>query len=141
MKRIWLYAGVAGASIVQFSVERFWNSTVSADSFRDLHAVLKDAPHLLSIFFSQLAFAIVIGFFYLHVPHQKRSVKSGITIGAILGLLTGLSQFLSWYAMFDIPFPLVVREATRMTLLGVAGGGIISFVELKMNTRHPPTGA
>jgi len=139
MKRLWLYTGVAGGSVVQFFVEQIWNSYIRPDAFYNFRPILRDFPLLPSTFLSQLAFALVIGFLYLHVPDKKRSVKSGITIGTILGLLSGLSQYLNWYALFNIPFSLAAAELIKMAVLGIAGGVVISFAELRMNPRNPPS--
>jgi drug/metabolite transporter (DMT)-like permease len=140
MKRLWLYTGVLSASAVQFGLERFWINYIT-DSHTTLGPVLRDPPMLLSMYFSQLAFALLIGFLYLHVPDQKRSVKSGITIGTILGLLSGFLQFLNWYALFNIPSTLVTAEVAKMAALGIAGGAVISFAELKLNSGNPPAKA
>ncbi len=97
MKRKWLYIGVAAASVLQFFFERFWQGFLLMTSHADICPVLRESSQLVFNFLSEVAFALVVGFFYLHVPDQKRSLTSGITIGSILGLLIGLYRFLDWY--------------------------------------------
>ena len=97
MKRKWLYIGVAAASVLQFFFERLWREFLSTNSYGDVCPILRVSSQPIFNFLSKIAFALIVGFFYLHVPDQKRSLKSGITIGSILGLLIGLYQFLIGY--------------------------------------------
>ena len=135
MKRKWLYIGVAAASVLQFFFERFWQGFLLMTSHADICPVLRESSQLVFNFLSEVAFALVVGFFYLHVPDQKRSLTSGITIGSILGLLIGLYRFLDWYGSFAFSFSIIAAEIIKTMILGIICGVAISFAELKMNPR------
>ncbi len=135
MKRKWLYIGVAAASVLQFFFERLWREFLSANSYGDVCPILRESSQPVFNFLSKIAFALIVGFFYLHVPDQKRSLKSGITIGSILGLLTGLYRFLDWYGSFAFSLSIIVAEITKTMILGIICGAAISFAELKTNPR------
>ena len=135
MKRKWLYIGVAAASVLQFSFDTLWRELVSMNLPGDLCPMLRQSSHPVFTFFSEVAFALVVGFFYLHVPDQKRNLRAGITIGSILGLLIGLYRYLDWYGSFAFCPSLVLVEIVRTMILGIIGGAAISFTELKINPR------
>ena len=101
----------------------------------DFCPILRESSQLVFSFLSEVAFALVVGFFYLHVPDQKRSLKSGITIGSILGLLIGLYRFLDCYGSFTFSPSIIVVEIFKTMILGIICGAAISFAELKTNPR------
>ena len=135
MKRKWLYIGVAAASVLEFIFERIWHVFLFMSLYQDPRFVLGESPQLVYSFLSQAAFALVVGFFYLHVPDQKRNLRSGMTIGSILGLLIGMYQLLSWMGMFAFSLSFVVMETMRTIILGIIAGASISIAELKTNPR------
>ncbi|GEM_PF-2714847 len=135
MKRKWLYVGVAAASLLQFAFDRVWHEFLFTNSCQDFHLILRELPKLVYVFLSHAAFALVVGFFYLHVPDQKRSLRSGITIGSILGLLVGMYQSFNWYGMFVYSLSNVVMEIIKTVILGIISGAAIAIVELKTNPR------
>ncbi len=135
MKRKWLYIGVAAASVLQFFFERLWREFLFINSKRDFCPILRESSQLVSNFLSKVAFALIVGFFYLHVPDQKRSLTSGITMGSILGLLIGLYRFLDWYGSFTFSLSIIVGEIIKTMILGTICGAAISFAELKINHR------
>ena len=138
MKRQWLYIGVAVASILQFFFEGLWHEVMFKNSYGELHPILRESPQLIFNFFSEIAFAFVVGFFYLHVPDQRRSLKTGVTIGTILGVLIGLYQFLDWYGSFAFSPTMIILETVKTTSLGIICGTAISLAERKFNnkTKH-----
>jgi hypothetical protein len=136
MKRQWLYIGVAAASILQFFFEGLWHEVLFKNSYGDLHPILRESPQLIFNFFSEIAFALVVGFFYLHVPDQRRSLKTGTTIGTIVGLLIALYQFLDWYGSFAFSPRMIILEIVKTALLGIICGVAISFAERKFNIRN-----
>ena len=138
MKRKWLYVGVAIASILQFLFEGFWFEVLFKQSYIVLQPIQRSSPELIFNFLSEVFFALVFGFFYLHVPNERRSVKSGISIGAILGFLIAMYQFLDWYGSFNISVSVIVLEIIKTILLSVLCGVVISFTELKLNPRNKP---
>ena len=133
MKRRWLYAGIAIASVLQFFFEGLWHELLFKNSYGDLQPLLRPVPQLLYNFLSESAFAGVAGFFYLHIPNERRSVKTGISIGSILGLLIALYQFLGRYGSFNMSIYVVVLELIKTTILGIICGSVIAFMELKLN--------
>jgi hypothetical protein len=135
MKHKWFYIGVAVASVLQFFFERLWREFLFINSYGDFHTILRDSPQLEFKFLSDAAFALIVGFFYLHVPDQKRGLKSGITIGSILGLLMGLYRFLDWYGLLTFSLSIIVVEIIKTMILGIICGAAISFAELKTNPR------
>jgi len=135
MKRKWLYIGVAAASILQFLFERLWHEFLFINSQRDFCPIIRESSQLVFGFLSEVAFALVVGFFYLHVPDQKRGLKSGTTIGSILGLLIGLYRYLDWYGSFTFSPSIIVVEIIKTMTLGIICGAAISFTELKTNPR------
>ncbi len=135
MKRQWLYIGVAIASILQFFVKMLWVEIIFKNSNADLHSIQRNSPELFFIFLSNVAFAFVVGFFYLHVPNEKRNIKTGATIGGILGLLIGFYQYIGWYGSFNISVTFIIIEIFRTIILAVMCGVTISFIELKTNRR------
>lgn len=141
MKRKWLYIGVAAASVLQFLFERTWHELIFTNSYGDFHSVLKGSPQSDFMFLSEAAFALVVGFFYLHVPDQKRSLRSGMTIGSILGLLVGMCQMFGWYGTFTCSLSVVVMEIIKMIFRGFISGAAISAAELKTNPRSKPSAA
>jgi hypothetical protein len=104
-------------------------------SHADICPILRESSQPVFDFFSEVAFALVVGFFYFHVPDQKRSLTSGITIGSILGLLIGLYRFLDWYGSFAFSFSIIAAEIIKTIILGIICGVAVSFAELKINPR------
>jgi len=135
MKRKWLYIGIALASCLQFFFEGMWYGILFTNSYEELHPILRNSPHLMFNFLSEAAFASLVGFFYLHVPNERRGLRSGIIIGTILGLLIGLYQFLGWYGSFDLSAYVIFLEIIKAIFLGTICGAAISFAELRINPR------
>jgi hypothetical protein len=135
MKRKWLYVGAAAAAILQFLFEGFWFEVMFKNSYADLRPIQRASPQLLYNFLSEVFFALVVGFFYLHVPDGKRSVRAGATIGSILGFLIAMYQFLDWYGSFNISVTLIILEIVKTIILALICGVAISFTELRMNPR------
>ncbi len=136
MKRKWLYIGVGFAALLQTIIQWFWIDVLFKSSYAALAADRFASVEIPVTFLSKIAFALVVGFFYLHVPDEKRSVRAGSTIGAILGLLIGIYQLLDWHAAFNVPFSLIAMELAKTLLLGALSGLTISFAEIKMNSRR-----
>ena len=137
MKRKWLFIGVAIASVFQFSFERFWQG-VFTGPYTAIKAVEQTSDQTLFSFFSHVAFAFVVGFFYLHVHDNRRSTRTGATIGAILGFLIGSARTLDWYASFKVFWSVLPMEILKTTAIGIICGVTISLVELKTNPRLNP---
>jgi len=133
MKRKWLYAGVGVSGLLQFIIDWIWfrlrygDSTIVASRFSEA-----DIP--LSLL-SNVAFALVVGFFYLHVLNEKRSLRAGTTIGAILGFLIGVYRWTDWLGNLNAPISVLALEIARTVFLGAMSGVIISYAELKTNRR------
>jgi hypothetical protein len=138
MKRKWLYIGVAAASGLQFLFDLIWHELLFSNLYGDFHPSASNSPQFAFIFLSEVAFALVVGFFYLHVPDQKRSLRSGMTIGSILGLLVGMYQMLGWYGTFTCSLSAVAAEIIKMLICGFISGAAISAAELKTNPRTKP---
>jgi hypothetical protein len=135
MKRKWLYIGVTASSVFQFVFEWFWRQLLPVNPHRDICPIPQESSQLAFIFLSGVTFALVVGFFYLHVPDQKRSLKSGISIGTILGLLIGLYHSFDLYGLFTFSFSAMVVEIIKTMILGIICGAAISLAELKTNPR------
>ena len=135
MKRQWLYIGVAAASILQFFFEGLWHEILFKNSYNDLHPILRESPILIFNFLSEVAFALVVGFFYLHVPDQRRSLKTGITIGTILGVFIALYQFFDWYGSFIVSPAIIILEIVKTIILGIICGAAISVAEGNFNKK------
>lgn len=134
-KRKWLFIGVAIAAIVQFFFEGLWFEVLFKNSYGDLQPVLRFSPLLFYNFLSEVFFALVVGFFYLHVPNERRSLKTGASIGCILGFLIALYQYFDWYGAFDVSFGVIALEIIKTIILAVACGVVLSVTELKLNPR------
>ncbi len=117
MKRSWLYIGVMLAGVLQVLIHVGWNRTF--------------APHMLSEF----AVAAAIGLLYLHVPNAKRAVKSGATLGTILGLLFGIYQTVNQVAFTEPDIVQALFSVLKSGTLGLIGGAVIAWSELKFNPR------
>lgn len=134
MKRRWLYIGILFAIILQTVFDGLWNELVSINQFRELQSVMRQSPQFLFTLIGQLFFACIIGFFYLHVPDSKRSIKAGLTIGTILGLLIGVYHCFDLLAAFNVSVITITLEVLKTILLGSLCGFAISLSELKTNS-------
>ncbi len=135
MKRKWLYVGVAAASVLFFLFDRIWRGSAFAIRDEEYHPIVRESPQLVSVFLGGTAFALLVGFFYLHVPDQKRSLRSGMTIGTILGLLVGMYQYGGWYGIFSFSCSAVFLGIVRTAVMGTVSGAAIAIAEMKMNAR------
>lgn len=117
MKRRWLYIGIVLAGVLQVLIHVGWNRMF--------------APHMLSEF----AVAAAIGLLYLHVPDAKRAVKSGATLGTILGLLFGIYQAVNQVAVMEPGIVKAFLIVLKSGSLGLIGGAVIAWSELKFNPR------
>jgi hypothetical protein len=140
-KRKWLFIGVAIAAVLQFLFEGLWSEVLFKSSYGDFQPIQRMSPLLFYNFLSETFFALVIGFFYLHVPNERRSLKTGATIGSILGLLIALYQYFDWYGSFNVSFGIIVLEIIKTIILAAICGVVISFTELKLNPRTKPGAA
>ncbi len=140
-KRKWLFIGVAIAAVLQFLFEGLWFEVLFKSSYGDFESIQRMSPLLFYNFLSEIFFALVVGFFYLHVPNEKRSLKTGATIGCILGLLIALYQYFDWYGSFNVSLGIIVLEIIKTIILAAICGLVISFTELKLNPRTKPGAA
>ena len=140
-KRKWLFIGVAIAAVLQFLFEGLWFEVLFKNSYGDFHPIQRMSPLLFYNFLSEAFFALVVGFFYLHVPNERRSLKTGATIGSILGLLIALYQYFDWYGSFNVSLSIIVLEIIKTIILAAICGVVISFTELKLNLRTKPGAA
>ncbi len=141
MKRKWLYIGVGIAAVLQTFIHWLWVEVFFKDSYAFLQSNQFTSAGIAVIFLSKIAFALVMGFFYLHVPNEKRSLSAGSTIGSILGLLIGLYQFLDWYGTYNVTLSIIALELLKTVLLGAICGVTISFAELRTNPRSKAAGS
>jgi hypothetical protein len=137
MKRKWLYIGVAVAAVLQFFFEGLWHEVLFKHSYPDIQPILRDSPKLIFNFLSEVGFASVVGFFYLHVPDLRRGMRTGATIGTILGFLIALYQFFDWYGSFNVSVYVVSLEIVKTTILGTICGLAISYAELRTKKSTP----
>lgn len=122
MKLKWLLIGIFVGVVLQFIVNGLCYQTI--------HYTMME---LFSKFANNLSLATLIGFFYLHVPESKRSLQSGLTIGAIIGLLLGLYQFFDTLGSLNPSVNPNATQIIRIVILCVVCGSAISFSELKLN--------
>ena len=134
-KRKWLFIGVAIAAVLQFLFEGLWFQVLFKNAYGDFQPIQRMSPLLFYNFLSEISFAFVIGFFYLHVPNERRSLKTGATIGSILGCLIALYQYFDWYGSFNVSLGVIALEIIKTIILAAICGVIISFTELKLNPR------
>lgn len=98
------------------------------------------SPNSFYIFLSETAFALVVGFLYLHVPQHKRSPATGARIGGIMGVLIALYQGFAWYGSFTVPGDQIFLGGIDTTVLAILCGVIISIVEKTINRRPISSG-
>jgi ABC-type multidrug transport system permease subunit len=139
MKRKWMYIGVAAASVLLYLFDRIWRGLAFAVNDDDHHLIAKESPQLIYVVLGGAAFALLVGFFYLHIPDQKRSLQSGMKIGTILGLLVGMYQYFSLIGTLTLSSSAVVFGIVQTAAMGIICGAAISIAEKTLNAGTNPS--
>lgn len=122
MKRMWLFVGIVFGVLLQYIFNSFWYLSTFQNVGQYFYATVNN-----------LSLATLIGFFYLHVPEGKRSLRTGITIGSIIGLLIGIFKYSDSFVAVNNSINFSALEIVRILLLGVLCGIAMSISERQFN--------
>lgn len=120
-KRLWLLLGIIAGMLLYALLIPLWNGLSGAAT-----------SSIANMLVSGGALTALTGFVYLHIPEAKRSLRTGLTIGAITGLLAGA------FRVHDAG-PTggnATLVLLGILLLGAAGGIALALCELQWNPNH-----